>query len=112
MNLREIIWQTFAAIRAHKMRSLLTMFGIVWGIASVILLVGLGEGFNLDQKRRMRSIGVDLVIIFGGRTSTQAGGYAAGRPIRLSINDVRRIKEECSLIKNVSPEWISTLVIR
>ncbi len=104
MNLREIIWQTFAAVRAHKMRSVLTMFGIVWGIASVILLVGLGEGFNLDQKRRMRSIGVDLVVFFGGRTSTQAGGYVAGRPIRLSINDARRIRAECNLVKTVSPE--------
>ena len=104
MNLREIFRQTFQAMRAHKMRSLLTMFGIIWGIASVILLVGLGRGFSRDQQKRLRSIGVDLVIVWGGRTSTQAGGYAAGRPIRLSIEDVRRIKEECYLVKTVSPE--------
>jgi putative ABC transport system permease protein len=104
MNLREVLRQTLDAIRAHKMRSFLTMFGIVWGIASVILLVGLGKGFSKDQADRMKTLGTDLAIIWGGRTSTQAGGYAAGREIRLSIDDARRIKEECHLVKSVSPE--------
>ena len=71
MNLRETLRQTFAAFRAHKMRSFLTMFGIVWGIASVIILVGLGRGFSSDQHERMKSLGKDLVIIWGGRTSMQ-----------------------------------------
>ena len=106
MNLREIARQTIGAMRAHKMRSFLTMFGIIWGITSVVLLVGLGRGFNRDQKQRMRTIGVDLVIVWGGRTSTQAGGYGAGRPIRLNVDDVRAIKQECFLVKNVSPEMI------
>ena len=75
MNLIETIRQTISAMRAHKLRSFLTMFGIVWGITSVILLVGLGIGFNLDQQKRTRTIGVDIAIIWGGRTSSQAGGY-------------------------------------
>ena len=104
MNLREILRQTVGAMRAHKMRSFLTMFGIIWGIASVILLVGLGKGFNRDQKERMKSLGIDLVIVWGGRSSMQAGGYAAGREVRLNIDDVHRIKQECHLIKTVSPE--------
>ena len=104
MNLTELFRQTLNSITAHKMRSFLTMFGIIWGIASVILLVGLGKGFSKDQKDRLHSIGVDLAIVWGGRTSTQAGGYAAGRDIRLSIDDVIAIKNECYLIKTVSPE--------
>jgi putative ABC transport system permease protein len=104
MNFAEIFRQTMASISAHKLRSALTMAGIVWGITSVILLVGLGIGFNLDQKKRMRSIGTDIAIVWGGRTSAQAGGYAAGRPIRLNITDAYLIKERCSLIKTVSPE--------
>lgn len=86
MNLYEVVKQTFATLRAHKMRSFLTMFGIVWGIASVILLVGLGLGFSKDQKKRMETLGKDLVIIWGGRTSSQIGGLAAGRPIALNIS--------------------------
>jgi len=104
MNLREIAKQTVATLRAHKMRSFLTMFGIVWGIASVIILVGLGMGFSKDQKKRMETLGKDLVIIWGGRTSAQAGGLAAGRRITLTIEDARLIKSECYLVKTVSPE--------
>jgi ABC-type antimicrobial peptide transport system permease subunit len=65
---------------AHKLRSFLTMFGIIWGITSVILLVGLGKGFSRDQKERLKTIGVDLAIVWGGRTSEQAGGYAFTPP--------------------------------
>src|SRR5580693_208417 len=81
MNLLEIARQTLATFKAHKMRIFLTMFGIVWGIASVILLVGLGRGFSVDQKKRMETLGKDLVIVWGGRTSSQVGGLAAGREI-------------------------------
>ncbi len=104
MNIREVIRQTAASIAAHKLRSFLTMFGIIWGITSVILLVGLGKGFSRDQKEHLRTIGVDLAIIWGGRTSEQAGGYAAGRVVRLSIQDAYTIKSEAYLIKTVSPE--------
>ncbi len=94
MNLFDILRQTIATLRAHKMRSFLTMFGIIWGIASVILLVGLGLGFSKDQKKRMETLGKDLVIIWGGRTSSQVGGLAAGRQITLNIDDARLIKNE------------------
>jgi putative ABC transport system permease protein len=104
MNFTEILRQTFAMFRAHKMRMFLTMFGIVWGISSVILLVGLGRGFSADNQRRMKTLGKDLVIVWGGRTSAQAGGLAAGREIRLVIDDARVIRRECYLVKTVSPE--------
>jgi putative ABC transport system permease protein len=104
VNVKEVLRQTVSSIAAHKMRSFLTMFGIIWGITSVILLVGLGRGFSKDQKERLKTIGVDLAIVWGGRTSAQAGGYAAGRPIRLSIRDVELIKQYAYLIKTVSPE--------
>jgi len=109
MNLREIFRQTFTAIRTHRMRSFLTMFGIVWGMVSVILLVGLGLGFGRDQQNRMKSLGTDVVIVWGGRTSEQAGGYAAGREIRLCIDDVRAIQAECYSVKAVSPELRQSL---
>jgi putative ABC transport system permease protein len=104
MNLLEITRQTLATFRTHKMRIFLTMFGIVWGIASVILLVGLGRGFSADQKQRMETLGKDLVIVWGGRTSSQVGGLAAGREITLTVDDARQIRDECYLVKNVSPE--------
>ena len=109
MNLAEIFRQTFSTFRAHKMRIFLTMFGIVWGIASVILLVGLGRGFSVDQKKRMQTLGKDLVIAWGGRTSSQVGGLAAGREITLTIEDARLVRDEDYLIKNISPELRRTV---
>ena len=109
MNLLEIFRQAVSTFRAHKMRVFLTMFGIVWGIASVILLVGLGRGFSVEQKKRMQTLGKDLVIVWGGRTSSQIGGLAAGREISLTIDDARLIRDECYLIKNVSPELRRTV---
>jgi putative ABC transport system permease protein len=109
MTLREILRQALATFRAHKLRTFLTMFGLVWGIASVILLVGLGRGFIVDQKKHMESLGKDLVIVWGGRTSAQVGGRAAGREIHLNVDDARRIRDECYLVKNVSPELRRTI---
>ncbi|MGA8860215.1 MAG: ABC transporter permease, partial [Candidatus Sulfotelmatobacter sp.] len=74
MEIREVLQQTATSMAAHRLRSFLTMFGIIWGITSVILLVGLGKGFSRDQKERLKTIGVDLAIIWGGRSSEQAGG--------------------------------------
>jgi len=109
MTLREILRQAVATFRAHKLRTFLTMFGLVWGIASVILLVGLGRGFIVDQKKHMESLGKDLVIVWGGRTSAQVGGRAAGREIHLNVDDARLIRDECYLVKNVSPELRRTI---
>jgi putative ABC transport system permease protein len=109
MTLLEILRQALATFRAHKMRTFLTMFGIVWGIASVILLVGLGRGFSVDQKKHMQTLGKDLVIAWGGRTSSQVGGRAAGREIQLNVDDARLIHEECYSVKNVSPELRRTI---
>src|SRR5438309_6100396 len=109
MTLREILRQAVATFRAHKLRTFLTMFGLIWGIASVIILVGLGKGFMVDQKEHMKTLGKDLVIVWGGRTSSQIGGLAAGREITLTIDDARLIRDECYLVNNVSPELRRTI---
>ncbi len=109
MPFREILRQTLTALWETKLRSFLTMFGIVWGITSVILLVGLGIGFNLDQKEHLRTIGTDIAILFGGKTGAQAGGYAAGRNIRLTVDDAIAIQQQASLVKTVSPELRRTV---
>ena len=109
MTFSEIFRQAFSTFRAHKMRTILTMFGLVWGIASVILLVGLGRGFVADQKKHMETLGKDLVITWGGRTSSQVGGRAAGREIHLNVDDAELIRDECYLVKNVSPELRRTI---
>src|SRR5437879_12930832 len=70
---------------------------------------GLGKGFMVDQKEHMKTLGKDLVIVWGGRTSSQIGGLAAGREITLTIDDARLIRDECYYVKNVSPELRRTI---
>jgi putative ABC transport system permease protein len=100
MPILEIFKQTIAALWHTKLRSFLTMFGIVWGIMSVILLVGLGIGFGIDQANRMKSI---------GKTAMPWQGYAAGRNISLTVDDALAIQQGAPLVKNVSPELRRTV---
>ena len=104
MPLLEIFKQTVAALWESKLRSFLTMFGIIWGITSVILLVGLGIGFSIDQKEHLKTIGTDIAICFGGKTGMPFGGYAAGRNLQLNIEDALAIQRLAPLVKTVSPE--------
>ena len=109
MPIAEIFRQTLAALWENKLRSFLTMFGIVWGITSVILLVGLGIGFGIDQRDRLKSIGTDIAICFAGKTAVPSGGYAAGRNIRLNVDDAVAIQQLAPLVKTVSPELRRTV---
>src|ERR1700712_3875852 len=104
MPLIEILKQTLSALWETKLRSFLTMVGIIWGIMSVILLVGLGIGFSADQQKRLQTIGTDIAICFGGKTGLPSGGYAAGRDVNLSVDDAIAIQRFAPLVKTVSPE--------
>ncbi len=96
--------QTAANIWRHKLRSFLTMFGIAWGIASLVLMSALCDGFRQGQRKNMKQLGDNIVLVFGGRTERQAGGQRAGRRIRLKQRDVAVIREQCPLISVVSSE--------
>ena len=109
MPILEIFRQTISALWATKLRSFLTMFGIVWGITSVILLVGLGIGFGVDQRNHLRSIGTDIAILFAGKTAMPSGGYAAGRNIAFTVSDAQAIQNGAPLVKNISPELLRTV---
>ncbi len=99
MNLLlEILLQTLRNIWAHKLRSTLTMFGISWGIASIVFMIAIGDGFKLGYRNMLYSMGTDLVILWGGPDEPQAGGQRAGREVRFGYDDVRAIQQECYLV--------------
>lgn len=101
-----ILSQTFTTLRANKLRSFLTMFGIAWGIMSFILMTAVGEGFRVGQQRNTRTLGKYIMIIWGGRTSVQSHGFQKGRSIPLKYSDYEVIRDRARLIKYVSPELI------
>jgi putative ABC transport system permease protein len=104
MNLRDLFADTFRTLWAHKLRTLLTMFGIAWGIVSITLMVAAGEGLRVGQQRAAETLGKDILIVFAGRTSMQAGGARAGRRIIWHAEDYRRVAEQAPACRYVLPE--------
>jgi putative ABC transport system permease protein len=102
--MRELLAQTWSNLIAHKLRSFLTMFGIIWGVISLVLLSAVSEGFQQGNLYVLRELGKNIIIIRNGRTSMQAGGERAGKLVRLDINDVYALKEKARLLEHVTPE--------
>src|SRR4029077_10535635 len=75
----EAIRRSFENLRANKLRSVLTMFGILWGMVSIVVLSAMGEGFRRGNEKVLLELGRNIGIVWGGRTSLQAGGERAGR---------------------------------
>ncbi|HEY2013286.1 MAG TPA: ABC transporter permease [Bryobacteraceae bacterium] len=100
----ELFGQVLSSLLRNKLRSFLTMAGIAWGVASMVLIVAMGDGFKVGQRDRFRELGENIVVVFNGRTEKQAGGRRAGRRIRLNYDDVRDIRGECFLVSRVVAE--------
>jgi putative ABC transport system permease protein len=107
----EILLQTFQDVWAHKLRAAWTMFGIAWGIASIVFMMAVGDGFKIGYRNTLYVMGTDIVIIWGGRTTHQAGDQRAGRPIRLKYKDVQRIRFECRAVQDISAEMNRYLAV-
>jgi putative ABC transport system permease protein len=96
--------QAYTALKYNRRRSLLTMLGMAWGIATVVLLLAYGSGFQNALMIAFRSFGGNMIGIFPGRTSLEAGGSKAGTQIRLTIQDVDYLRAEVPAITRISPE--------
>ncbi len=83
----DTLGQVFRAIVANKLRSFLTMFGIAWGVGSLLVLVGLGEGFRSGQHRQLSTLGNDLVMMFNGTIPALANQHTGMRPYKLTLGD-------------------------
>src|SRR5262252_145601 len=99
----DTIGQVLSILWAHKLRSFLTMFGIAWGVGSLLFLVGVGEGFRSGQQKNMASIGEDVIFIWGGQIPAVPGQHQNMRPYFLTYHDYLDIKSEATLVKDVAP---------
>ena len=91
-------------MRHNRRRTALTMLGMAWGIATVVLLLAYGAGFGRAVHNIFSNFGMQIIGIFPGRTSLQAGGAKAGAEIRFTLEDVDRISSMVPLARHVSPE--------
>ena len=99
---REILTQAYSAMRHDLRKTILTMLGMAWGIATVVLLLAYGEGFGRAIQGIFESYGATGVGIYGGRTSQQAGGNKAGVEIRFTDEDVELLRNVVPLVRHIS----------
>ncbi len=88
----DTLGEVFRAIMANKLRSFLTMFGIAWGVGSLLVLVGLGEGFRSGQHRQLAHLGNDLVMMWNGTIPALANQHTGMRPYKLTLGDAAALK--------------------
>ena len=91
-SVADILGQVFRAIAANKLRSFLTMFGIAWGVGSLLVLVGLGEGFRSGQHRSFATLGNDLVMMWNGTIPAVANQHTGMRPYELTLGDADALR--------------------
>jgi putative ABC transport system permease protein len=101
--LLEIFGQTLSTLWAHKLRSFLTMFGIAWGVGSLLLLVGLGEGFRSGNRKQFDSLGENVMFIWGGRAPAVDGSFTGMRQYYLTYKDYLDIQSTATEVKQCAP---------
>jgi putative ABC transport system permease protein len=101
-SLGDTFGQVFLAIRANKIRSFLTMFGIAWGVGSMLLLISVGEGFRSGQKRQFAELGNDVIMMWNGNIPAVPGQHAGMRPYYLTISDLEAIRTQAPDVRDAT----------
>ena len=102
-----MLLDTFAQILrtlwAHKLRSFLTMFGIAWGVGSLLLLAGVGEGFRNGNRKNLETYGKNIIFFYGGRAPAIEGSFGSAKWFNLTYDDYLAIQNESKLALHISP---------
>ena len=101
--LLDIIRQSLSTLWAHKLRSFLTMFGIAWGVGSLLLLVGLGEGFRSGQEKQLATLGQNIMFMFPGRIPAVEGSTQSGKTYYFTYADYTAIRQQTKFVGALSP---------
>jgi putative ABC transport system permease protein len=101
---RDLLQEAYGAMRHNRRRTALTMLGMAWGIATVVMLLAYGDGFGEACKNIFANFGTKLMILVPGRSSMQAGGQKAGAQIRFTMEDVDLLTTNLPQITHITPE--------
>ena len=102
--MRDLLREAYAAMRHNWRRTALTMLGMAWGIATVVMLLAYGDGFGQACANIFANFGTKLMILVPGRTSMQAGGQKAGVPVRITLDDVDTLTTNLPQISHITPD--------
>jgi putative ABC transport system permease protein len=100
----DLLQEAYEAMRHNRRRSALTMLGMAWGIATVVMLLAYGDGFGQACTNIFANFGTKMVIVVPGTTSMQAGGTKSGAPIRFTLDDVDALTTNIPQITHITPE--------
>src|SRR6202049_5412895 len=104
MCLKELMLQSWQALMRTRLRSVLTMLGIVWGLVSVVVLLAYGQGLGGSVLHAFLNMGDNVIVLWPGQTSMQSGGQRAGKKIKFEYEDVQAVREEVPIVRDVSAE--------
>ena len=110
MNWRLLFKESFNSLNHYRRRSVVTIISLAWGVASFVLLMSYGDGFQQTLTTSFQAVGQDLVIMNEGQTSLQAGGLRAGRRVQLDLEDVEAIRQAVPAVRAISPEMMQNNV--
>jgi putative ABC transport system permease protein len=101
---RDLLQEAYGAMQYNRRRTAITMLGMAWGIATVVLLLAYGNGFGRACTNIFANFGTKLMIMVPGRSSMQAGGQKAGAPVRFTLEDVDTLTTNIPQITQITPE--------
>lgn len=104
MNIREAFTESVDSLHRNRLRSGLTMLGIVWGLVTVVLLLSYGRAVGNAVMEGFLGFGNDVIMVWGGQTSMQAGGQRSGQKIHLKDGDMEAIRDSLPFLSAISRE--------
>ncbi len=107
----QVLRESLASLKFYRRRTLVTVTSLAWGVASFVMLMAYGDGFDRALRIGFTAVGQDLVIMAEGQTSQQAGGLRSGRRVRLEVTDVEAIREAVPRVKYISPELMRNNIV-
>ena len=110
--IRDLLQESYDAMRHNRRRTALTMLGMAWGIATVVMLLAYGDGFGRACTNIFANFGTKLLIVVPGRSSMQSGGEKAGAQIRLTLDDVDLLSTNIPQITHITPDCFKTATIQ
>jgi putative ABC transport system permease protein len=109
-SLADIFGEVFRAIWSNKLRAFLTMFGIAWGVGSMLLLIGFGEGFRSGNRRQMASLGNNVIMMWGGNIPAVPSQHTGMRPYKLTLADEASVRADASKVSNITAMLQNTTI--
>ncbi|MBZ5722138.1 MAG: ABC transporter permease [Acidobacteriia bacterium] len=102
--LRDLLHEAYGAMQHNRRRTALTMLGMAWGIATVVMLLAYGDGFGQAINNIFANFGTKVMVVAPGRTSMQAGGQKAGEPLHFTLDDIDLLTTNVPQITHITPE--------